>query len=98
MEGRGCAAGGEESAFDFLEAVGGFWASVVGRIGAGFYFPQFSRGGGAEEVARACLARLLDGVGGDIFGCHILAHLSMCYYVTLIISSKWYLYLSDIHQ
>jgi hypothetical protein len=29
--------------------------------------------------------------------CHILANLAMCKYLTLSISSKWYLYLSDIH-
>jgi hypothetical protein len=48
--------------------VGGFGASVIGRIGAGFYFSQFIRGGGAEEVAYAGLALVFDGVGGDIFG------------------------------
>jgi uncharacterized membrane protein YdjX (TVP38/TMEM64 family) len=48
--------------------VGGFWVSVIGAIGAGFYFFQFIRGGGVEEVADAFLTRMFDGIGGYIVG------------------------------
>jgi hypothetical protein len=68
MEGRGCAVVGEEAALNIQETVGGFRACVIGRIGAGFYFAQFVRGGDVEEVAYACLALLLDGVGSEILG------------------------------
>jgi hypothetical protein len=39
--------GGERAAFNFQEAVGGFRASVVGRIGSCLYFPQYICGGGS---------------------------------------------------
>jgi hypothetical protein len=43
MEGRRCAAVGQEAAFDFEEAVGGFRVIVVGDISAGLYFSVFPR-------------------------------------------------------
>jgi hypothetical protein len=42
IEGRGCAAVGQEPAFDFEEAMGGLRFSVVGGISAGSYFFTFS--------------------------------------------------------
>jgi hypothetical protein len=68
MEGRGYVAGGEESAFNFQESVGGFWVSVIGAIGAGFYFLQSIRGSGVEEVADAFLALMFDCIGVYIVG------------------------------
>jgi hypothetical protein len=67
MEGRGCTAVGEEALFNFHEPVGGFRASVIGRVAAGFHLFQFVCGGGAEEVAYACLTMLFDGIEGDRF-------------------------------
>jgi hypothetical protein len=48
--------------------VGGFEVSVIGRIGAGFYFDQFIRGGCVEEVADAFLTHMFDGIEGYIVG------------------------------
>jgi hypothetical protein len=48
--------------------VGGLRISVIGAIGAGFYFFQFILGGGVEEVADAFLALMFDGIGVYIVG------------------------------
>jgi hypothetical protein len=53
MEGRGCAAVGQEAAFDFEEAVGGFRVIVVGGISAGLYFLVFPRWWCGEGVGCA---------------------------------------------
>jgi hypothetical protein len=59
---------GHEAAFNFQQAVGRFWVSVIGFIGAGFYFFQFIRGGCVEEVADAFLTLMLDGIRGYVVG------------------------------
>jgi hypothetical protein len=45
-----------------------FQVNVIGVVGARFYFSQFIRGVGVEEVANALLALRFDGIMAHIVG------------------------------